>query len=97
LNGAATAINNARNTRAGMPQFSATGLTQAQVQAQIIEERQRELFLEGHRLGDIRRYNLPLTPAPGSAYSGGGTWGTQSCFPLPDIERANNPNIPKTP
>jgi hypothetical protein len=92
--GAVTAINAARNTRAGMPAYDATGKTPAEVRADIIEERRRELFLEGHRLGDIRRYQLPLNPAPGSAYAaGGGTYGTQNCFPLPDVERINNPNI----
>ena len=97
LTGAATAINNARNSgRTGMPQFSAAGLTGAQVLDQIIEERRRELFLEGHRLGDIRKYNLALRPAPGTPYTiGGGTYGDQRCFPLPDIERNNNPNISK--
>jgi starch-binding outer membrane protein, SusD/RagB family len=94
LTGAAAAINAARNTRAGMPQYDVTGQTQAQVLAQIIEERRRELFLEGHRLGDIRRFQLPLNPATGSAYTtGGGTYGDQSCFPLPNVERINNPNI----
>jgi starch-binding outer membrane protein, SusD/RagB family len=94
LTGAATAINAARNTRAGMPAYSATGQTAAQVQAQIIEERRREFFLEGHRLGDIRRYGLALQPAAGTAYpGGGGQYGTQNCFPLPDVERINNPTI----
>jgi starch-binding outer membrane protein, SusD/RagB family len=93
LAGAATAINAARNTRAGMPAYSATGQTAAQVQAQIIEERRRELYLEGHRIGDIRRYNITLSPATGSAYPNGGTYGSQNCFPLPDVERINNPNI----
>lgn len=92
--GATAAINAARNTRAGMPAYDPTGQTAADVRAQIIEERRRELFLEGHRLGDIRRYQLPLNPAPGTAYTtGGGTYGTQNCFPLPDVERINNPNI----
>ena len=93
LTAAEAAINNARNTHTGIPQYSAAGQTQAQVQAQIIEERRRELFLEGHRLGDIRRYNLALVPATGTAYPAGGTYGSQSCFPLPDVERINNPNI----
>jgi starch-binding outer membrane protein, SusD/RagB family len=94
LAGAATAINAARNTRTGMAQYDATGQTAAQVRTQIIEERRREFFLEGHRLGDIRRYNLPLTPAVGAPYApGGGTYGDQRCFPLPDVERINNPNI----
>jgi starch-binding outer membrane protein, SusD/RagB family len=95
LAGAQTAINNARNTRAGMPQYSAAGQTAAQVRDAVIEERRRELFLEGHRLGDIRRYALPLTPAIGATYTaGGGVYGNLSCFPLPDVERINNPNIP---
>jgi len=96
LAGAATAINAARNSggRTGMPQYSATGLTAAQVQTDLIEERRRELFLEGHRLGDVRKYNLPLNPAPGTPYpQGGGTFGDMRCFPLPNVERANNPNI----
>ncbi len=96
LAGAATAINNARNSggRTGMPVYSATGQTAAQVLAQIIEERRREFFLEGHRLGDIRRFNLTLTPAVGAVYvQGGGTYGDQRCFPLPAVERNNNPNI----
>ena len=94
LTAAATAINAARNTRTGMAQYSAAGQTAAQVKAQIIEERRREFFLEGHRLGDIRRYTLPLVPAVGAPYTvGGGTYGSQSCFPLPDVERINNPNI----
>jgi starch-binding outer membrane protein, SusD/RagB family len=96
LTGAATAINNARNSggRTGMPAYSVTGQTQAQVQAQIVEERRREFFLEGHRMGDIRRFNLPLSPATGTAYTqGSGTYGDQRCFLLPAVERSNNPNI----
>jgi len=94
LAGAAAAINAVRATRAGLPTFSATGLTAADVKAQIVEERRRELFLEGHRLGDLRRLGIALTPAAGSAYpGGGGTYGSLSCFPLPDVERINNPNI----
>lgn len=97
LDGAETAINAARNSgRTGMPQFSAAGMTPAQVKDQVIEERRRELFLEGHRMGDIRRLNLPLNPAPGAAFASGGVYGDQRCFPLPDVERINNPNIPKS-
>jgi hypothetical protein len=96
LQEAQAAINRARNTRPAMPQYDATGQTQAQVRAQVIEERRRELFLEGHRLGDIRRYGLSLNPAPNTSYTtGGGVYGTLDCFPLPDVERINNPNIPK--
>lgn len=94
LPGAAAAINAVRATRTGLPTYSATGQTAAEVTAQIVEERRRELFLEGHRLGDLRRLALPFLPAAGVAYpGGGGTYGDQTCFPLPDAERINNPNI----
>ena len=98
LTGAVAAMNAARNSgRTGMPQLSATGMTATQLRDQLIEERRRELFLEGHRMGDVRRFNLPLRPATGTPYTiGGGTYGDQRCFPLPDIERNNNPNIPKS-
>jgi hypothetical protein len=97
LLGAAAAINAARSTHSGMPQYDPTGQTQAQVQAQVIEERRRELFLEGHRLGDIHHFGLTIQPAAGTAYPASGQYGTQSCFPLPDVERINNPNIGNTP
>jgi hypothetical protein len=95
LTGAETAINRSRSQTAGLPAYSATGQTAAQVQAQIVEERRRELFLEGHRFGDVRRLNLPLVPAAGTAYRNGGLIGSQNCFPLPDVERINNPTISK--
>ena len=76
-----------------MPAYDATGQTAAQVLAQIVEERRRELFLEGHRLGDLRRYGLPILPAAGTPFLSGGVYGSQTCFPLPDVERINNPNI----
>ena len=91
---AVTAIN-VLHTKAGIPPYA--GGTQAEVQAQIIEERRRELFLESQRLGDIIRYNLQVTPVKGTAFSKGGSYGNdtgiQVCFPLPDIERNNNPTL----
>lgn len=96
LTGAAAAINAARATHPGLPLYSATGQSADSVKAQLIEDRRRELFLEGHRLGDLRRYGIPFTPASGTSYpGGGGTYGTQTCFPLPDVERINNPSITK--
>ena len=94
LPGAVAAINAVRASRSGVPAYSGAGQTAAQIRATLIEDRRRELFLEGHRLGDIRRYNLPLSPATGAVYPvGGGVYGSQNCFALPDVERVNNPNI----
>ncbi|MBC7672740.1 MAG: RagB/SusD family nutrient uptake outer membrane protein [Polaromonas sp.] len=94
INAAVTAINNARSRTAGLPAFSAPGgATGADIKVQIIEERRREFFVEGHRLGDMRRYGIAFTPAAGAAYQYSGVYGTQTCFPLPDVERINNPTI----
>ena len=104
LNGAVGIIN-ALHTAAGLPAYDGVGKTAAQVRAQVIEERRRELFMEGHRLGDMNRYQLPRSPADGAPFPNGGVYGSQACpganpqgypfgFPLPDIERNNNPNIP---
>jgi hypothetical protein len=90
---AAIGIINVLHDRANhQPHYSGPN-TQAAVLAQIVEERRREFFLEGHRLGDLRRDNLPFTPAAGTPYQFGGVYGNQTCFPLPDVERINNPNI----
>ena len=62
--------------------------------SRVREERRRELFLEGHRLYDTIRFNLPLVPAAGAVFpNGGGTYGNNKCLPLPDVERLNNPSI----
>ena len=49
--------------------------------------------LEGLRLADVRRLNQPLVPAAGSPYAHGGVHGSARCYPLPDSERLNNPNV----
>lgn len=101
----AVAIINDLHTAAAIPAYDGTGKTAAEVQAQVIEERRRELFMEGQRLGDMNRYLLPRLPADGAAFPTGGAYASQACpganaqgypfgFPLPDVERNNNPNIP---
>lgn len=91
----AITIINTLHARAGLPPY-AGATDQASVLNQVIEERSRELFLEGQRLYDVIRNNLSLEPAPGSPYRNGGTYGadgSQLCLKLPDIERQNNPNL----
>lgn len=75
-----------------LPQFASSD--PVEIQQQLIIERSRELFLEGHHLGDLRRFDLPLVPPVGDPYRQGGLYGSVRCFELPDIERDNNPNIP---
>ena len=95
--GGQVAVNIINNLRiaAGLPgAFQSTDATA--IKNQVIAERSRELFLQGTRAYDIRRLNLPQVPAAGVAYLHGGTYGTEMCLPLPDVERNNNPNINKT-
>jgi hypothetical protein len=50
----------------GLPHFDSSD--PAAIAAQIIQERGREMFLEGHHFYDVRRLNLPLNPAAGTPY-----------------------------
>jgi len=90
---AAVDIINALREAHDLPEY--TGPTdENSIRSLIIEERRRELFVEGFRLHDIHRFGLALEPAPGTPYPvKGGTYGTTTCLPLPDVERFNNPNI----
>jgi starch-binding outer membrane protein, SusD/RagB family len=76
----------------GLPTYTG-GTSPAQIQALIIQERARELYLEGHHINDLRRFNIPNTPAAGTPYRQGGTYGAVRCFPLPAVEKNNNPNF----
>lgn len=84
-------IINGLRANAGLPEFS--GNDQEEVRDQVIEERRRELFLESHRLHDVNRFGIELDPPPGTPYSKGGLYGSDTCLPLPNVERANNPNL----
>lgn len=84
---AVEAINRVRASW-NLPAFSSTDA--GAIQQQVIEERRRELFLEGHRLGDMLRYTLPFSA--GVTHKGV-PFGETRCLPLPDVERLNNPNI----
>jgi hypothetical protein len=95
VEGGQTAVDivNALRAPHGLPPY--TGPTDAaSIRNLIIEERRRELFVEGFRMHDIHRFQVPLTPAAGTEFPvKGGTYGNTTCLPLPDVERYNNPNI----
>jgi hypothetical protein len=75
--------------------------TDADFKAAVRDQRSRDLYLAGFRLGDLRRYkklysldlwqhgtyNSPV-PAPP-------TFGTAECFPIPLAEYNGNPNLNK--
>ena len=84
---AVNAINAVRATW-NLPQFSSTD--PVAIDAQVREERRRELYLEGHRINDLLRFDLPFPT--GNTHKGVAMGDTQ-CLPLPDVERLNNPNF----
>lgn len=74
------AINRIR-TKYNLPQYA--GGTPAQIAAQVLEERRRTLFLDGHSIGDHLRNNVPFA----SGFNQKGVaYGTLTCLPLPRSE-----------
>jgi hypothetical protein len=78
--GAVDAINRIR-AKYGLPQYA--GGTAAQVTAQVVEERRRTLFLDGHALGDHLRYGIPFATGVNQK---GVRYGENTCLPLPQAE-----------
>ena len=87
------AILNALRARTGVALAPLTAAESANFTAALVEERRRELFLQGNRWFDLKRFNQTLTPASGTTYPKGGVYGDQRCWPLPDVERLANPNL----
>jgi hypothetical protein len=77
---AVAAINRIR-TKYNLPQYA--GGTPEQVMAQLIEERRRTLFLDGHAIGDHLRFKLPFATGVNQK---GVRYGTNTCLPLPAAE-----------
>lgn len=66
----------------GLPRFESNDIQE--IRDQVIEERRRQLFIQGHRIGDMIRFGLPFDTGldhKGVAYTDGMT-----CMPLPNSE-----------
>ena len=95
IQGGQNAVNiiNTLHTAAGLPAFAGTDATA--IKNQVIDERRREFFLEGLRMGDLRQYGIAKqwnrggTQNPYNFLQFGGT----ECFPFPDVEKQGNPNF----
>lgn len=83
-------IINTLHDRAGLPDYDPG--TDGPIQEHLVQERARELFLEGHRHYDMLRFDLPF-PSGVQEWSGR-PYRETTCFPLPNAEIENNPNIP---
>ncbi|MEZ4421806.1 MAG: RagB/SusD family nutrient uptake outer membrane protein [Gemmatimonadota bacterium] len=76
----------------GLPALVLTGAeTEADLLAIVLEERRRQLWLEGHRLNDMLRHGLAF---PQGVNHKGQSYGPITCMPLPEQEKRANPNIP---
>ncbi len=77
---AVDAINRIR-TKYNLPLYA--GGTAQEITDQIIEERRRTLWLDGHRIGDKLRFNVPF---PTGTNHKGVRYGDNICLPLPTAE-----------
>ena len=86
---AVAAINRLRASQ-NLPAYTGSGSL-----ADVLEERRRQLFLEGgHRYNDMLRHNLPFRQGLDHQNQ---RLGAYTCLPLPDQEWQNNPNITGNP
>lgn len=92
---------NARRTELGLEAWPATTLNEAWTSFKA--ERGIELWLEGRRMGDLRRWRADNAPGELSAYEQPGnplSWLREDqtlCYDIPQEERESNPNVPDRP
>ena len=71
----------------------------ANYQQSLKTQRSRDFYLDGHRMGDLRRYEkqqgIDLWPTGAYPRATNVTYGVQKCWPLTTAEITNNPLIPK--
>jgi hypothetical protein len=97
----AMALVNARRTALGLAPWAPADITEAWTNFK--RERGIELWLEGRRLGDLKRWKDTATPGALDALETPGDptsflVSSQSlCYPIPQGEREANPNIPLQP
>ncbi len=86
----------ARRVSAGQAPY-AGAVDAASVLKELMVQKAFDFYLEGKRLADFRRIPAAMsgiTPAGGVYFKPGyANVGNQTCYPLPDVERDNNPNM----
>lgn len=85
-----------RRAANGQPAYA--GPTDAQsILEEFLWQKTLDFWLEGKRMGDFRRHPTAVRdmPEPGTPFHkpAAGPIGDQACFPLPDSETLNNPNL----
>ena len=92
-------IDGLRMTPHGLPAYTG-GTTTTEILELVLEERRRELWMQGSKLGDMLRVqgdpNLPDIPGylfETGLNQRGQAYGTATCYPLPLSETDNNTNF----
>ena len=84
------------NERRAFGNQDPVNLTGAALVAELRDQRGKDLFLAGYRLGDLRRWlreGDDLFPSGQHPVTEWGDYGTATCFPLPLEEYEGNPNL----
>ena len=76
------------NDHPGLPEFNSND--PAEIRDQLVEERRRELWLQGHRLGDMLRLSLPFPT--GITPRGNQIDDANTCMPVQYPEQVGNQN-----
>lgn len=86
------------NERRAVGGQAATTATGDALMAELREQRRRDFYADGHRLGDLRRYKKqgigdfwPKGQHPNGALWG--DYGTSECLPIPRAEKTGNPGL----
>jgi len=85
-----------RRAANGQPGYDGPTDDQSVLQ-EFLWQKTLDFYLEGKRMGDFRRHPdaILAMPEPGTPFHkpAAGPIGDQMCFPLPDAETLNNPNL----
>lgn len=94
--GNATTLAFVNAQRAANNQPPSVAVSATDVMADLRDQRRREFYLDGHRLGDLRRYislyKIDQFPTGIVRNSNNTPYGTATCFPIPISELNANPN-----
>lgn len=85
------------NERRAVGNQAAVNLSGNDLVMELRDQRGRDLFLAGYRLGDLRRWlrgGDDMFPSGQHVNAQWGSYGTATCFPMPLEEYEGNPNIP---
>ncbi len=88
------------NARRTFGKQTTVNLSGEALMAELREQRARDLYMGGFRLGDLRRYTASGVNDPRHVFPTGnhpnaqwGPYGDATCYPLPNTEYEGNPNI----